>query len=128
MISSLRDTVRCPLGSVSEQMRTKRKEAMAMECLKLKVSLSLPWSLLQMVVWEKNAFGFTKDQQRWLQINEMPQFQLLQTILELWYASSYWDPQSDAWEVWEVQDIHIQKPMVSKSIQWLKLIKWKYMI
>ena len=42
----------------------KKKEAMAIECLKLKVSLSIPWSLLQMVVWEKNAFGFTKDQQR----------------------------------------------------------------
>ena len=47
-------------------------------------------------------------------------------MLELWYASPYWDPQSDPWEVREVQDIHIQKTLTSRSMHWLKLIKWKY--
>ena len=59
--SSLRDIVRWQLRSASEQMRTKRKEAMAIIRCKLKMGPSLSWSLLQMAVWEKNAFGLTKD-------------------------------------------------------------------
>ena len=39
----------------------KKKKAMLIECCKLKMGASLPWSLLQMEVWEKNTFGFTKD-------------------------------------------------------------------
>ena len=46
--------------SASEQMRMKRKEAMVIECWKLKMTPTVPWSLLQMAVWEKNAFGFTR--------------------------------------------------------------------
>ena len=61
LISLLRDIVRSQLRSASEQMRTTRKEAMLLECCKLKMGPSLPWSLLQMTEWEKNAFGFTKD-------------------------------------------------------------------
>ena len=41
-------------------MRRKRKEAMVIEHSKLKMGPSLPSSLLQMAVWETNAFGFTK--------------------------------------------------------------------
>ena len=26
------------------------------------------------------------------------------TVLELWFASPYWDPRWNGWEVWEIQD------------------------
>ena len=48
------------MRGASEQMRTKKKEAMVTECWKLKMGPSLPWSLLQMSVSEKNAFVFYK--------------------------------------------------------------------
>ena len=43
----------------------------------------------------------------------------LQTMLEIWYASPYWDPQSDAWYVREVQHIHLQKKFISSSMHCL---------
>ena len=48
------------LRGALEQMRTKRIGAMVIECYKLKIDPSLPWSLLQMALWEKNVFGFIK--------------------------------------------------------------------
>ena len=60
----LKDIVRWKLRSASEEMRTTRQETMAIKCCKLKISPLLPWSLLQMAVWEKNAFDFTKFWQR----------------------------------------------------------------
>ena len=41
-------------------MKTEKREAMAIVCCKLKMGPSRPSSLLQMTVWEKNAFGLTK--------------------------------------------------------------------
>ena len=74
---------------------------------------------------ESIRFYFSKcDQICSLTINGECQFRLLQTILGPWYAFACWDPRSDAREVRKVQDIHTQKTLISRSMHWLKLIKW----
>ena len=60
----LKDIVRWKLRKASEEIRATRKETKTIKCCKLKMSPLLPWSLLQIVVWEKNAFDFTEDWQR----------------------------------------------------------------
>ena len=41
--------------------KNEKKRSYGNQVLQLKMGPSLPWSLLQMAVWEKNALGFTKD-------------------------------------------------------------------